>query len=251
MMREKQGRAVVRRAGSGVRQVFMLLYLVLSSVLIFADTSLRSLFDFKEYPYKEIQIKDRGTLEPQYIKDSDYSTCWIFSIENIKGIETFLYYPMGNNKECRKGKFEINGQEFVYNESDFDLHSLKLCSANFEDKTFLMLLGNIGKYDDRICFIFDITDPEHIVFYPPEKRFIEADFNKNFFGLYQNKLCFFFSIRRFEWNDRYKLSPYVIDGDLLKALCDENGKPYFINYSYTTKYEQAFVIEEKNIPDGK
>ncbi|MBM7023873.1 hypothetical protein [Treponema sp. Marseille-Q4523] len=251
MMREKQGRAVVRRAGSGVRQVFMLLYLVLSSVLIFADTSLRSLFDFKEYPYKEIQIKDRGTLEPQYIKDSDYSTCWIFSIENIKGIETFLYYPMGNNKECRKGKFEINGQEFVYNESDFDLHSLKLCSANFEDKTFLMLLGNIGKYDDRICFIFDITDPEHIVFYPPGKRFIEADFDKKFFGLYQNKLCFFFSIRRFEWNGQYKLSPYVIDGDLLKELCDENGKPYFINYSYTTKYEQEFVIEGKNVPDGK
>ena len=251
MMREKQGRAVVRRAGSGVRQVFMLLYLVLSSALIFADTSLRSLFDFKEYPYKEIQIKDRGTLEPQYIKDSDYSTCWIFSIENIKGIETFLYYPMGNNKECRKGKFEINGQEFVYNESDFDLHSLKLCSANFEDKTFLMLLGNIGKYDDRICFIFDITDPEHIVFYPPGKRFIEADFDKKFFGLYQNKLCFFFSIRRFEWNGQYKLSPYVIDGDLLKELCDENGKPYFINYSYTTKYEQEFVIEGKNVPDGK
>jgi len=251
MRRRKKDNVLVQGIRAGVLQVFMLLYLAPSSTLLFADTSLRSLFDFKEYPYKEIQIKSRGTLEPQYIKDSDYSTCWILSIENIKGIETFLYYPMGNNKECRKGKFEINGQEFVYNESDFDLHSLKLCSANFEDKTFLMLLGNIGKYNDCICFIFDITDPEHIVFYPPEKRFIEADFNKNFFGLYQNKLCFFFSTRRFEWNGRYKLSPYFIDGDLLKELYDENGKPYFINYSYTTKYEQAFVIEEKNIPDGK
>ena len=191
MRRRKKDNVLVQGIRAGVLQVFMLLYLAPSSTLLFADTSLRSLFDFKEYPYKEIQIKSRGTLEHQYIKDSEYSECWIFSIENIKGIETFLYYPMGNNKECRKGKFEINGQEFVYNESDFDLHSVKLCSANFEDKTFLMLLGNIGKYNDCICFIFDITDPEHIVFYPPGKRFIEADFDKKFFGLYQNKLCFF------------------------------------------------------------
>lgn len=226
---------------------------MLSSALIFvfADTNLHSLFNFKEYPCKEIQIKSSGTLEPQYIKDSDYSTCWIFSIENIKGIETFLYYPMGNNKVCRKGKFEINGQEFIYNESDFQLPSMKLYSVNFDEKTFLLISGNIGKYNDRICFIFDITDSKHIVFYPPEKRFVESDFDKKFFGLYQNKLCFFFSTRRFEWNGQYKLSPYFVEGDLLRELCDENGKPYFINYSYTTKYEQEFVIEEKNIPNGK
>ena len=75
MRRRKKDNVLVQGIRAGVLQVFMLLYLALSSTLLFADTSLRSLFDFKEYPYKEIQIKDRGTLEPQYIKDSDYSTC--------------------------------------------------------------------------------------------------------------------------------------------------------------------------------
>ena len=74
---------------------------------------------------------------------------------------------------------------------------------------------------------------------------------KSFSVYIKISFVFFFSIRRFEWNGQYKLSPYVIDGDLLKELCDENGKPYFINYSYTTKYEQEFVIEGKNVPDGK
>ena len=57
------------------RNKLLFLCLLLSSRLIFAENNLRSLFDFKEYPSKEIAITDRGTFESQYIKDTDYSVC--------------------------------------------------------------------------------------------------------------------------------------------------------------------------------
>ncbi|MDE5776674.1 MAG: hypothetical protein K2H67_07340 [Treponemataceae bacterium] len=80
---------------------------------------------------------------------------------------------------------------------------------------------------------------------------MEAGFDNAFFGLYQNKFCFFFSEWGFKWNGQYwlRLSPYFIDGDALKELRDKNGNPYFVIYEYTTKCKQGFIIEEKNIPN--
>lgn len=235
------------------RNGLFFLCLLLSSRLLFAESRLRTLFDFAEYPSKEIAITERGTLESQYIKDSDYSVCWIFFVEGLKDIDRFLYYPPSNNEVHKfMGTFEINNQEFTFmgrDYRDFWLPGLALRSVNFEGKTFLLLLGGIGKYRDKICFMFDITNPDHIVFYPPENRFVEADFGSAFFGLYQNKLCFFFSTKRFDWNGQYRLSPYVVYGESLKELRDENGNPYFVDYLYTTKYEQEFVIEGSHIPN--
>lgn len=252
---EKMRRLYVHYARESVFKMKLnkpiVLCLLLSSRMVFAESNLRTLFDFREYPSKEIAIKDSGIFESQQIKDSDYSACWIFSIEKLKGIDTFLYYPPSHNEVHKfMGKFEINNQEFTFMSGDFWLPSLALRSVDFKDRTFLLFLGDIGKYSDKICFVFDITNPDRIVFYPPDNRFVEADFGNKFFGLYQDKFCFFFSTRRFEWNGQYRLCPYVIDGVSLRRLCDENGNPYFVDYLYITKYEQEFTIEEKNIPDN-
>lgn len=232
----------------------LFLCLLLSSHMVFAENNLQKLFGFKEYPYKEIAITDRGTLEKQYIKDTDYSVCWIFSVEGLKGIDKFLYYPSDNNKVNKfTTKIEINNQEFAFEffNWEFLVPYLKLRSVHFEGRTFLLFLGGFSKYNDEVCFIFDITNPDRIVFYPPENRFVEAGLRDAFFGLYQNKFCFFFSESGFAWNGHYwlRLSPYFIDEGVLKELCDENGNPYFVLYEYTTKYGQEFVIEEKNLPD--
>ena len=231
----------------------LFLCLLLSSRMIFAENNLRSLFDFKEYPSKEIAITDRGTLEEQYIKDPDYSVCWVFSVEGLKGIDGFLYYPSDCNKVNKSTtKIEINNQEFVFEffNWEFLVPFLTLRSVDFEGRTFLLLLGGFSKYYDKVCFMFDITNPDRIVFYPPENRFVEAGLRDAFFGLYQNKFCFFFSEWGFKWNGQYwlRLSPYFIDGDALKELRDKNGNPYFVIYEYTTKCKQGFIIEEKNIP---
>ena len=230
----------------------LFLCLLLSSRMVFAENNLRTLFDFKEYPSKEIVITDRGTFESQYIKDTDYSVCWGFSVEGLKGIDRFLYYPSECNKvnKFTTGKIEINNQEFAFKffNWEFLVPFLTLRSVHFEGRTFLLLLGGFSKYYDKVCFMFDITNPDRIVFYPPENRFVEADLRDAFFGLYQNKFCFFFSEQRFDWNGQYRLSPYVAEGGSLKALRDKNGNPYFVDYAYTEGYKRGFVIEGKNVP---
>ena len=121
-------------------------------------------------------------------------------------------------------------------------------SITYNGKRYLLLFNSIGKYGDKECFIFDITEPGKILFYPPEERFVEAEIKDNFFGIYQNKLCFLFSKRRFNWNGQYRLQPYYINGNTLKELCDKKGNPYFIDYTYKTKFEEEYVIDGLYVP---
>lgn len=108
---EKMRRLYVHYARKSVFKMKLnkpiVLCLLLSSRMVFAESNLRTLFDFKEYPSKEIAITDRGTFESQSIKDPDYSVCWIFFIEGLKGIDRFLYYPSSHNEVHKfMGKFE-------------------------------------------------------------------------------------------------------------------------------------------------
>lgn len=220
------------------KSIFMLAGILLS-MLCYAENSIESLFHLKEYPHENISVTKYAWTE-----------CLFFSFENINGIDSLFYFPPENSKEnSGKAILEINSQQFVINDINMCFVSPEIKLYSVLDKEYLIFFGEIGKYGDRICFIFDITNPNHIILYQPEERFIDKNIVEKFIGIYQNKLCFFFSTRRFNWNSQYRLSPYFIEQNSLKELCDENGNPYFVNYSYTTKYEQEYVIEDKNIPD--
>lgn len=231
--------------GKKMKKIFLFLF-VLSNCFLFAKESLSGLFIFEARKIDEINV-ERGSLEPSFIKDKNYTSCWIFHTENIKGIDSFLYYPYYDNSTCKtfESKIEINNQEIFFKGS-FDIPFTHFYTLEYENKIYLIITTSLGKYCDQTARIFDITNPEKIIFYPSEGKFIEKDFGERFVGIYQNKLCFFFSKKRFEWNGQYELAPYYIEGDAFKQLCDKNGKPYFVNYSYKDRFEQELLIEEKN-----
>lgn len=222
--------------------------LLIMGSYIFADANVENSFSFKK-----VEITSQGWLEPQYLKDSDYEECLMFFIKTVSGIENISIYPSYHNKtDRRKGKIEINNQEFIYEETSLMVWSLwfeflKIYSISYRNKSYMILTGDVGKYGDKICLIFDITNPKRIIFYPPEEKIIYRKFAEDFASVYQDKLCFLFS----EWRDdnlKYKLAFYFIDGGVLKPLCDEKGNPYYINYSFLDKYEQQMVTEEKYLP---
>lgn len=227
--------------------------LILLSSYIFAEGTLNDVVNsFQDYSLKEIKIKSKGTLEYDYIDDSNFEECWIFNTEKINGIEEFFWYPAYNNKVNRKeGKIKINNQIFTSERFGCDLYGAEIYSVNYNDKTYLLFLASVGKYGDKICFIFDITDSQKIIFVELLNKFVPKEIGTNFVRIYQNNLYFLLSTRRNDWNGQYKLIPYFIEDDTLKELCDEKGDPYFIDYSFTTKYEQEYIIEDLNFPEAK
>lgn len=231
-----------------LKKILFVILFINASFVFSEESGLESYFLNSRCQLEEVKVIDYGTLEEKYISETNYFPCWIFSIEKINEIDSFLYYEPRNISPLSAHKIEINKQEFCFKDCALFIPSIKLYSFCYKQKTYLILLSETGKYGDKICFIFDITDPDNIKCYPPEKRFIEAEMLDNFVGVCQNKLCFLFSTKRFDWNGQYQLTPYYIEDDFLKKLCDKNGNPYFINYSYTTKYEQEYIIEDKNIP---
>ena len=231
-----------------LRNILFIILFINATFLFSEESSLSSHYFYNRCQLKEEKIIGYGTLEEQSISESNYYPCWIFSIEKINEIDSFLYYVPRKISPFFEYKIEINNQQFCFKDISLFIPSLKLYSFCYAKKLYLILLSEIGKYGDKICLIFDITNPDNITFYPPEERFIEAEMLEKFIGVCQNKLCFFFSTKRYEWNGQYKLAPYYIEGDSLKQLCDKNGKPYFVDYSYKTKYEQEYVIDDKYIP---
>ena len=205
----------------------------------------------KDCHCEDVKIQSYGSLEEKWLmeKDPNYEQCWLLRLENVNGIEDIFYFP----RECdtsnkKEGKLEINNQIFVCDKSIVSIPYIMLKTIIFNGKTYLFLFSERGKYFDKECFIFDITDPEKITFYPPGKKFVEADILENFFGVYQNKLCLLFSKRRFDWNGQYRMGLYYIDGDSLKELSDDKGKSYYIDYTYTTRFEDVFTVDEKYVP---
>lgn len=230
----------------------LLIVFFISTAFVFAEeSSLASYYINNRCQLDEVRIIEYGTLEEPYISESNYSPCWIFSIEEVNGIDSFLYYEPRQICSFYEYKIEINNQQFCFKDKVLTVRSLKINSFCYEKRTYLILLSEIGKYGDKICFIFDITTPDNIKFYPPGQRFVEEKMLGDFIGVCQNKLCFFFSTKRYDWNGQYQLIPYYIEDTLLKELCDGNGEPYFINYSYTSKFEQEYILEDKNIPTIK
>lgn len=220
-------------------------FILLSNYFLFAAENLKELFIFEKIKIDEINV-ERGCLEPLYIKDKNYTSCWIFQTDNIKGIKSFLYYPYDSNiSKNNESKIEINNQEIIF-DGYFHVPFIHFYTIKYKKQSYLIITTPLGKYFDEKTYVFDITNPEKIIFYPPEDKFIEKDFGKQFIGIYQNKLCFFFSKRRFDWNGQYELAPYYIERDNFIQLYDENDRPYFIKYSYKDRFEQELLIEEKN-----
>jgi hypothetical protein len=215
-----------------------------ANCLLFADDGLTGLYDFKKLPINEIEV-EIASLVPEDIEDPDYTDCRVLEAENITWIKSFLYYPyFGKKIKKHESKITINNQEFIF-DGYLDISFMKFYTLKYKNQSYLIITTPLGKYRDFEAYIFDISNPEHILFYPAEDRFVDWILGQNYIGVYKNKLCFFFSTKRFEWNGQYKLSPYYIEGNSLKQLCDKNGNPYFINYSYEDKYEQKLIIEEK------
>ena len=234
-----------------LRKIF-LICLLFFNFNFFAEDNLKSKFIFEEYPSKEIKIKGIYSLTEKDMKEyPEYSMGWLLSFDNVNEIKSFYYFPPYNNEvNYGEGKFVINDQVFITKDifylpfSLIDIEGI-LFSITLNVKNYLILISDFGKYGDIMAFIFDITDPENILFIPPEEKFIEAEFEKKFFGIYQDKLCFFLST----WNNRV-LSPYYIEEETLKPLCDEIGHPYFVKYThyFTENYERAIEITDEYIP---
>lgn len=233
-----------------MKKIIILLQFFFTVFVLYADNKFGFFFD--SYECTEHVIDGHGWLEHDKLKNTTFSECMMIKINELEEISYMLYYPIGSNSvDLREGMFEINTQTFSFHDFRFDFLGIKILSLSFENKKYLLFLGNVGKYGDKICFIFDISNPEHIIFYPPEKRFICKELSENFIGIYQDKLCFFFSTRRYDWNGEYKLSPYFIESTTVKELCDEKGNPYYINYSFMDRFEQKMMIEEEYIPKGE
>lgn len=232
-----------------LRKIF-LICLLFFNFNFFAEDNLKSKFIFDEYPSKE--IKGIYSLTEKDMKEyPEYSMGWLLSFDNVNEIKSFYYFPPYNNEvNYGEGKFVINNRLFVTKDTyfirPFYYESERISSITYNDRTYLILLGPCNsKYYEIQAFIFDITDPENILFIPPEEKYIEAEFENKFFGIYQGKLCFFLST----WNNRV-LSPYYIEEETLKPLCDEIGHPYFVKYThyFTENYERAIEITDEYIP---
>lgn len=232
-----------------MKKVAFLIQIIFTVFLLYADNKFKNFFYFDSYKYTEHTIDEHGWLEHDKLQNTGFSECKVIVIENLNETPRILYYPIGSNTvDLLEAMFEINNQKFITHDIRFDSSGIKILSLSFESKKYILFLGYVGKYGDRICFIFDITEPNHIVFYSAKDKFIEAGFGKDFFGIYQDKLCFFFSTGKFGLNGQYSLIPYYIDDDSLKPLCDEKGKSYFVDYAYKDRYKQKLVIGETYIP---
>lgn len=217
--------------------------------LIYADTKILNLHGFSVYPYKEIQVKDHGWLESQYLSNTGFSDCCVFLFDDLKEITQIKYYPAADNKNnANEGKIAINNQEFFFKGlDDIQTENVKLYSIEFENKKYLLFIGKMSIGYFYKCYIFDVTNSERIIFYPPQIKLVDLSFGDIFFGVYQNKLCFFFSTQRTEMNGHYRLNPYYIKENILKELCDEKNQPYYLDYSYNAKDMSNLVIEESNM----
>lgn len=233
-----------------MKKNFISIQIIFTFFLLYADNKFKNFFYFDSYSYTEYIIDEHAWLEHDKLQNTGFSDCKVITIEKLKEIPYILYYPIGsNNIDLLKGMFEINNQKFIINDIRFDSSGIKVLTVSFEYKKYLLFIGYVGKYGDRVCFIFNITDPNHIIFYSPKDKFIEAEFGKDFFGIYQNKLCFFFSTANIDLNGQYRLIPYYIDDDSLKPLCDERSKYYFVNYVYKDRFKQKLVFGEKYTPN--
>ena len=232
----------------------LLICLLCFNTIVFAKETLKSKFVFDEYPSKVIKLNGIYSLTEKDMKEyPEFSAGWIFSFDNINGIDSLYYFPPYNNEvNYGEGKIVINNQLFVTKDTyfirPFYYESERISSITYNDRTYLILLGPCNsKYYEIQAFIFDITEPENILFIPPEEKYIEAEFENKFFGIYQGKLCFFLST----WgNLACILNPYYIDGAYLKPLCDEKGNPYYVKYThyFTENYERAIEITDEYIP---
>ena len=75
-----------------LRNILFIILFINATFLFSEDSSLSSHYFYNRCQLKEEKIIGYGTLEEQSISESNYYPCWIFSIENINEIDSFLYY---------------------------------------------------------------------------------------------------------------------------------------------------------------
>jgi len=220
--------------------VFILFY----PIFVYGQNYMK-FYDLKECPYTPVKIKSSGWLEHSYLKKEDFTECYISEFENLKGIESIRYYPRQNfigAKEKEHGKIELCNQEFYFNGWDIFLESQIFYLIQYNEKKYLVLVGDVAAYDAYKYFIFDITDLKRIQFYELENEFYNEKIDSTIFGIFRSQLCFFAAKRVYQWNGDYFLCPYIIKDGELREFVDSDGTGFRVYFSYITKPDFEFKI---------
>lgn len=202
-------------------------------------------YDVQGCPYTLIRIKRTGWLEHKYLEKEEFTECYISEFENLKGIESIRYYPCQNfidTKGKKHGKIELCNQEFYFNGWDIFLERQIFYLIQYNEKDYLVLVGDVPAYDAYKYFIFDITDLKRIQFYELENEFYNKRIDSTIFGIFRGQLCFFAAQRVYQWNGDYFLCPYIIKDGKLREFIDSDGTEFRVYFSYITKPYFEFKI---------
>ena len=202
-------------------------------------------YDVQECPYTLIRIKRTGWLEYKYLEKEEFTECYISEFENLEGIESIRYYPCQNfidTKGKKHGKIELCNQEFYFNGWDIFLERQIFYLIQYNEKNYLVLVGDVPAYDAYKYFIFDITDLKRIQFYELENGFYNKRIDSTIFGIFRGQLCFFAAQRVHQWNGDYFLCPYIIKDGKLREFIDSDGTEFRVYFSYSTKPYFEFKI---------
>ena len=230
----------------GIRMIKKLFFVFILFYPIFVyGQNYMKFYDLKECPYTPVKIKSSGWLEHSYLKKEDFTECYISEFENLKGIESIRYYPRQNfigAKEKEHGKIELCNQEFYFNGWDIFLESQIFYLIQYNEKKYLVLVGDVAAYNAYKYFIFDITDLTRIQFYELENVFYNEKIDSTIFGIFRSQLCFFAAKRVYQWNGDYFLCPYIIKDGELREFVDSDGTEFRVYFSYITKPDFEFKI---------
>lgn len=197
----------------------------------------------------EITPKSTGFLEYQYLDNSSYEECFIYTFDEqiIPSIDLLKQYPMDNCVSIeQRGMFEINKQKFYYTQGGIFLHSQKIYLVNSKNTKYLVILASMSTYNMSTYFIFDITDSESIKFFTLVD---EDNFNQTGcinFKLFNNKLCFIVAKSLSNNNDgEYFAAPYSIVDGSLKELQSSDGKVFRVYFKHQRKPQFIYEIKTK------
>lgn len=213
--------------------VFILFY----PIFVYGQNYMK-FYDLKECPYTPVKIKTSGWLEHKYLEKEDFTECYISVFENLSDIESIRYYPCSNfigDKKKQHGKITLCNQEFHFSGRDIFHESQNFYLIRYDEKRYLLLVGDVASYNAYKYFIFDITDINKIKFYELENGFYNKQIDSTLFAVFKNRLCFFAAKRVYQWNGEYFVCPYIIKDDELQEFIDDEGRKYRVYFSCITK----------------
>jgi len=208
--------------------------LLLSFFSIFSQTEFLKFYDLESVEYEKLEYYE-GFLREEDIDDNDYETCRLLIYNDF----SVAYYY--SKKRGNENSIKIYNHAFVMGNElcqKFDTYKIQN-----EEKTYLILVGYTSTRFERFFYIFDITDKNNICFYKMvSDLFFLYQENEEFFGIFNNKLCFFAITYRwgkdfYKKNDNrplYYIAPYIIDSNELKEFTEDNKK-YRVYFDFDFK----------------